>query len=71
MKLSFENLMFQENDILNIEDETGRTVLIADRKHDCEKCYFYGICGESNFMSRFCKETHFVEKRNGKSHDKK
>lgn len=74
MKLSFGSLVFQENDILNIEDTAGKTSLVADKKHDCEKCYFYGICDESNrnnFMSRFCKETHFVEKNAGRIYDKK
>lgn len=69
MKLSFGKLVFKENDILDIEDETGKTTLAAEKNHDCSKCYFYGICDEKNpgnFMARFCKETHFSERKNGK-----
>lgn len=74
MNLSFGSLSFQENDILNIEDEAGKTSLVAERKRNCEKCYFSGICDKSNpgnFMARFCKETHFVEKKSRKTYDKK
>lgn len=62
MKLSYGSLMFEEDDILHINDVNGKETLVVKKGHECNKCEFNAICDErksNNVFAKYCKETHF------------
>ena len=62
MTLSFGHLIFEEGDILHVEDEFGKETLIAVKDHNCPECIFREICDErktNNIFAKYCVSTHF------------
>lgn len=64
MRVQFGNLLFEQGDVLHIEDEDIKTTFTVVNGHDCSRCGFYSICDNrnpKNIVAKFCKDVHFVE----------
>lgn len=62
MKLSFGTLVFEEGDILHIEDTFGKEIFYVKAGHNCSECEFTAICSErnpENTIAKYCRNTHF------------
>lgn len=62
MKLSFGKLIFEEGDVLNVEDTFGNEKFYVKNGHNCSICEFSAICNErnpNNRIAKYCCDTHF------------